>query len=86
MVCFNWLVRTSNAVSIDVVLGDEPIVVTPSVFTVWHGIAMRINPFRFPPLAELLPHTLDRFTHTYYIITYAADIKFIVKLPLENPL
>lgn len=31
---------TSNIVSIDTVLGDEPIVVTPSSFEAWHGIAM----------------------------------------------
>jgi hypothetical protein len=31
---------TSNVVSIDTVLGDEPIVVTPSSFEAWHGIAM----------------------------------------------
>lgn len=28
-VLFYWIVRTSNAVSIDIVLGDKPIVVTP---------------------------------------------------------
>ena len=30
----------SNVVSIDTVLGDEPIVVTPSSFEAWHGITM----------------------------------------------
>ena len=34
------LAGTSNVVSIDTVLGDEPIVVTPSPFRAWHGIAM----------------------------------------------
>ena len=34
------LAGTSNVVSIDIVLGDEPIVVTPSQFRAWHGIAM----------------------------------------------
>lgn len=31
---------TSTAVSIGDVLGDEPIVVTPSSFEAWHGIAI----------------------------------------------
>ena len=38
------LVCTSNAVSIDTVLGDEPIVVTPSSCEAWHGIAIAYMP------------------------------------------
>ena len=36
------LAGASNAVPIDVVLGDEPIVVTPSPFEAWHGIVVRL--------------------------------------------
>lgn len=36
-----WLVRTSNAVSIDIVLGDKPIVVTPSSVEARHGIVLQ---------------------------------------------
>ena len=42
------LAGTSNAVSIDAVLGDEPIVVTPSSFKAWHGIAIGFMPLGFP--------------------------------------
>ena len=38
-----WIVRTSNAVSIDIVLGDKPIVVTPSANAAWHGIVMQLS-------------------------------------------
>ena len=72
------VVGTSDAVPISTVLGDEPIVVTPSPSGAWHGIVMRISPFRVSPLARQKPHTLGRFTHAHYIITYATDIKSIV--------
>lgn len=42
------MVGTSNVVSIDTVLGDEPIVVTPSQLRAWHGIAMGLKPLGIP--------------------------------------
>lgn len=38
------LVRTSIVVSIDNVLGDKPIVVTPSHIGAWHGIVIGFRP------------------------------------------
>nr|DAK71508.1 MAG TPA: hypothetical protein [Caudoviricetes sp.] len=35
---------TSNGVPIAAVLGDEPIVVTPSSFEAWHGIVIGLRP------------------------------------------
>lgn len=41
---FLELVRTSIAVSIGNVLGDKPIVVTPSHFWAWHGVVVGFSP------------------------------------------
>ena len=46
------MARTSTGVPIAGVHRRWRLVVTPSPFGAWHGIAMRLMTFRFPPLAD----------------------------------
>jgi hypothetical protein len=46
--CIYQLARTSNHVSIVVVLSNKLIVVTPSCSQAWHGIVIGFLPLEFP--------------------------------------